>query len=663
LANIVGDIAIQVGADIGPLVRDMGKAKGAVSGFGSSVGTSAVGMRAFAVAGAAMAAAVVAAGTALAALTKNSLDNIDATAKMARSVDVSVAKLQAMNLVAQEAGVEAAAFGKILVKMQDNISGLGDGTVAQVEAFNRLGLSFSSLSGLGADQQFALIAAALDGIVDPAQKTALALDVFGKSGSAAINMLSGYSGALRSAEEHQRKFGIAVSDVDALRIEAANDAMGRLSSASEGLGNVMAIKLAPTLERVALALTDLISGGDAAREALEELAAVTDKVASGVGVTSTYLNILAADLERVGQAAAADTLRGFVAELNAAKAAFDSGAMSADDFRAKIAETIGQASSLVTSLQGVDGVSFDGVISRIRSLRDRLSEALIKSDDLNSSMSQGGVDPSTLETTIGDGSSLGAPWTTDSNAPRTRPERQGVDSFGDFINTDGSGTGGGGGGSLQSELDRMREDFATEQELVAMQYEERLAKLREFRDAKQLTEEEYNELEASAKQEHEDRLAEIERSAQAVKMQAVAGAFGDLASLMQSSNDKLFKIGQAAAIAEAVVNGYSAAVAAWEKGMKVGGPPMAAAFTAASLAKTGSLIAGIASQSSSGSSGGGGSAASAGTSAGATSQASTYVNVQMVGGDNYGSDQVRNLISAINLEVENGAVIKGIRAV
>jgi len=87
---------------------------------------------------------------------------------------------------------------------------------------------------------------------------------------------------------------------------------------------------------------------------------------------------------------------------------------------------------------------------------------------------------------------------------------------------------------------------------------------------------------------------------------------------MQTGNAKLFKIGQAAAVAEAVVSGYSAAVSAWEKGMKVGGPPVAAAFTAASLVKTGALISSITSASATGASAGGaavGAAGGAGTAA------------------------------------------------
>ena len=100
----------------------------------------------------------------------------------------------------------------------------------------------------------------------------------------------------------------------------------------------------------------------------------------------------------------------------------------------------------------------------------------------------------------------------------------------------------------------------------------------------------------------------------------------------------LFRSGQAAALADAAVSGYGAAVAAWEKGMKIGGPPLATAFTAASLARTTALISGIASQrpgSSIGAVGGGAAAATGGGAAasGAAEEAgpSSYYSVTLSG--------------------------------
>ena len=77
---------------------------------------------------------------------------------------------------------------------------------------------------------------------------------------------------------------------------------------------------------------------------------------------------------------------------------------------------------------------------------------------------------------------------------------------------------------------------------------------------------------------------------------------------MSSSSKTMFEIGKKAAIARAVVDGWSAATSAWAAGMNAGGPLVAVAYSAASLAKTGAMISSLASSSFSGGTGGGGSA-------------------------------------------------------
>jgi hypothetical protein len=158
------------------------------------------------------------------------------------------------------------------------------------------------------------------------------------------------------------------------------------------------------------------------------------------------------------------------------------------------------------------------------------------------------------------------------------------------------------------------------------------------------------------------RIAQMERQA---RLQSVQGAFGDLSSLMQSENKKLFKIGQAAALAEATISGYEAAVSAWQKGMKIGGPPVAAAFTAASLAKTGMLISQISSASASGggaSSGGGGGSATSGASAGGAQAAPTTTFRFTLQNDpmGFGESFARQIVEQLNESNRNGSQVRGV---
>ena len=113
-----------------------------------------------------------------------------------------------------------------------------------------------------------------------------------------------------------------------------------------------------------------------------------------------------------------------------------------------------------------------------------------------------------------------------------------------------------------------------------------------------------NEAKIRLEEEYRDQLKIIEEKEQSGRLNGYRNMYGDLASLMQTQSKVLFGIGKAAAIAKAVVEGKSAAVAAFEWGAEIGGLPLAYVAQAASLASTAVMIADIASTQMGGSSGG-----------------------------------------------------------
>jgi hypothetical protein len=128
--------------------------------------------------------AVALAGS-IVALTRSSANQIDSLSKQAAQVGILTRNFQAMSLVANEAGVSTETLTSQIAFMQRNLVELGRGTALQTRAFQQLGLTIRDLQGLSPDEQFRRIAASLNEIEDPAQKTALAMDIFGRSGRAA----------------------------------------------------------------------------------------------------------------------------------------------------------------------------------------------------------------------------------------------------------------------------------------------------------------------------------------------------------------------------------------------------------------------------------------------------------------------------------------------
>ena len=130
---------------------------------------------------------------------------------------------------------------------------------------------------------------------------------------------------------------------------------------------------------------------------------------------------------------------------------------------------------------------------------------------------------------------------------------------------------------------------------------------------------------------------------------------------MSSSVEEEFKIGKAAAIAQASIDGVSSAISAFKFGTKIGGPVVGALMAASSAVSTGMMINKLMSASSSSSSSGNPAAGvssvdpattSTAAAGGQTAQAGSQTQSLYIEGIDPGSmfsgEQVRNLIDKIN---------------
>jgi len=161
---------------------------------------------------------------------------------------------------------------------------------------------------------------------------------------------------------------------------------------------------------------------------------------------------------------------------------------------------------------------------------------------------------------------------------------------------------------LEADLEALRESFLTEEELLLEKYEKDQMLLEEALENKLLTEEEFNDRSLRAKEDYEKKFSDIQEREAKARLQATQGALGNLSTLMNTESRKLFELGKAAALANAIISGHEAAVEAYKGGLKVSGgnPAVGAAFAAASLAATGAQISSIQSQSFGGGGAGGG---------------------------------------------------------
>jgi len=225
--------------------------------FRQGLQRSAPRLRAFGRAMAVTVAGAAAAGAAgMALLTRRSLEQLDAQSKLAESFDTSVESVQILQRAAQLAVAsmsEATSGARSLTRRLSMFATDGGGPAA--DAIERLHLDVTDLMALPLDDRLRVINNALATYATEAERASLMSQLFGDDSLTAFSRLSNAS--LDQANAELERFGVLVSDVEAERIEEANDAISRIGLVMEGMGNRMAAQLAPILTMVADGLTEI----------------------------------------------------------------------------------------------------------------------------------------------------------------------------------------------------------------------------------------------------------------------------------------------------------------------------------------------------------------------------------------------------------------------
>lgn len=148
---------------------------------------------------------------------------------MANRTGIGSDALQELSYAAGQSATDMDSLEKGLLKMQRVMVEAGEGSQTARDALQKLGLSTADLAGLTGDMQFERIAGQIASISDPAQRTAAAIGIFGKSGAELLPLLNeGSAGIARMREEAQR-LGL-VMDKDAIANAAIlDDGIARLS--------------------------------------------------------------------------------------------------------------------------------------------------------------------------------------------------------------------------------------------------------------------------------------------------------------------------------------------------------------------------------------------------------------------------------------------------
>jgi hypothetical protein len=183
-------------------------------------------------------------------------DRVEGLGNLADQLGVSFEFIQVLEESASRSGVSIETLTSSMTRLQKTLAGADEESKSAQQALGRLGVSVEELNGLSQQDQIRLIGDRLGAIQDPAQRTAAAVALFGKSGAALLPFFKNLGPAASDLE----RFGKVLNDIDRGRIDDFGAGVDALSVASRGLSTDLLLPFAGLGEGIAQASAEFIGG-------------------------------------------------------------------------------------------------------------------------------------------------------------------------------------------------------------------------------------------------------------------------------------------------------------------------------------------------------------------------------------------------------------------
>jgi hypothetical protein len=274
--SVIGALRVNLGLDSAEFQDGMKRAQSDTDKFASALKTG------FAAAAAAAAAGLAAVSVAV----RQNLNSFDDLSKTSQKIGIPVEELSKLKYAADLSGVSMEGMQTAVSKLSKNMVEASKGSGKMAQTFGQLGINLKNSDGSLRSSSVILteLSDKFAAMPDGAQKTALAMQLLGKSGADLIPLLNGGSDALGGLLNEAKMFGLEVSTETARMAEAVNDNFARVSYAISGLGVQLTAALAPILLQVSNAMVALAETFISALQYLPQVAEAVSVVGGALAI-------------------------------------------------------------------------------------------------------------------------------------------------------------------------------------------------------------------------------------------------------------------------------------------------------------------------------------------------------------------------------------------
>ena len=208
----------------------------------------------------------------------------DNAVKAGQKLGITAEAVQELSYAAGQSGSSfeeiSAALSRFAVGMEE-VRKTGKGPTA--DALRSLGIRMRDLKGETLDQNLEAIADRFAKLPDGAKKTALAMQLFGKSGANLIPFLNQGSKGVVALRAEAQELGVVIGEDAAKEMENVGDDVDRVKTSLVGLRNQAVVALMPTIRELVTSLLGWIKANR------QMLGTVVRFLASGLASALSFL--------------------------------------------------------------------------------------------------------------------------------------------------------------------------------------------------------------------------------------------------------------------------------------------------------------------------------------------------------------------------------------
>lgn len=219
----------------------------------------------------------------LAGATKTFIDFGDTIQKMALRTGFGAEALSELSYAAGQSGTDLATLENGVRRMAATINDAGRGLSTATGALADLGLAVADVTALGPEKQFTLIADRLSQIEDPSRRAAVAMQVFGRSGTQLLPMLADGARGIEALRQRARELGVTIDRETADKAAMLGDALDDVGVSVRALSVNIGAAFAPLIQGIAVDMQGVIASLSGWTKEHREAVVAVGKLAGGVG--------------------------------------------------------------------------------------------------------------------------------------------------------------------------------------------------------------------------------------------------------------------------------------------------------------------------------------------------------------------------------------------